>query len=45
MYGSHFSVILLPIYKALFSTMEQLAASVAGERARRTLPVLRVACA
>ena len=31
------------VYKALFSTMEELAAGQAATRARRTLPVLRVA--
>ena len=33
------------VYKALFSTMEQIAASAARERASRTLPVMRVAYA
>ena len=33
------------VYKALFSTMEQIAASAAAERASRTLPVRRVAYA
>ena len=33
------------VYKALFSTMEQIAAGAAWERASRTLPVMRVAYA